>query len=98
MARLAKRSYPGFASDRFTIEAYTEQERLLLDLQAASDHLPPGVIVGRLVYFPWADGHAIYIVTKDKPLTLQHVPYGDAWEVPYTYIRGLRRSDIERGF
>ncbi len=55
---------------------------------------PSKSLVGALVSFPWADGSAIYRVSKDKPLTLQHVPVHDAWQVPYTQIRGMRRADI----
>ncbi|MHB1795657.1 MAG: hypothetical protein ACYCPO_11885, partial [Acidobacteriaceae bacterium] len=29
-------------------------------------------------------------------LTLQHVSYGDAWQVDPALIRGLRRADVER--
>ncbi len=32
---------------------------------------------------------------KENPLTLQHIPEGDAYEVPHALIRGLRYSDLE---
>lgn len=51
-------------------------------------------LVGSIINFSVADGFAHYLVTKDSPLTLQHVPYGDGYRVaPYT-IRGLRKADV----
>lgn len=63
---------------------------------AAVKSNPKASLIGVLVYFPWADGSAVYRVSKDKPLMLEHVPYGDAWQVPYSQIRGLRRQDVLR--
>ena len=48
-----------------------------------------------LVQFPVADGYAQYIVRSLSPLKLQHVNAGDAWQVSYATIRGLRRADVE---
>jgi len=64
-------------------------------LQKVSDELKDGEVVGAVVRFPYADGYAFYRVTKEKPLTLQHIPYGDAWNLPYPMIRGLRLADIK---
>lgn len=55
-----------------------------------------GDLTGLIVSFPWADGCAFYQVVKSEPLQLSHIPFGDAWEVPYSQIRGLRRKDIVR--
>lgn len=52
----------------------------------------------KLVYFPWADGSAVYLVTKEKPLQLQHVAVGDAWQVPQAYIRGTTLDDVNRDY
>ena len=57
--------------------------------------MPSPEIKGALIYFPWADGHAIYKVASTKPLKLMHIPYGDAWQVHYATIRGLRLADVE---
>lgn len=49
----------------------------------------------RFVRFPFADGHAVYEVRGQKRYTLHHVPVGDAWEIPYAHLRGLRKDDID---
>jgi hypothetical protein len=53
-----------------------------------------GKVVGLVVSFPYADGAASYLVVKESPLTLQSIPYSDAWQLPYSHIRGLRKQDI----
>jgi len=53
-------------------------------------------IVGAILSWPVADGKAFYTVIREKPLTLQHIPYGDAWRVDPILIRGLRRDDVLR--
>ena len=50
--------------------------------------------VGVILSFPVADGHAIYRVAKDKPLTVEHIPYGDGYRADARLLRGLRRQDI----
>lgn len=55
-----------------------------------------GDITGALVYFPVADGKAIYRVQSFSLLVLQHVPFGDAYMIPMAHIRGLVLSDIRR--
>ncbi len=64
-------------------------------LQAKADAIPPGQIVGALIRFPRGDGYALYVVTKEKPLTLQWVQFGDRWQTEYITIRGLRRADVQ---
>jgi len=66
----------------------------LARLQAISDNLPEGEVVGAVLSWPVADGAAYYVVTKEKPLTLQHLAYGDAWHIQYVLIRGLRKQDV----
>lgn len=51
-------------------------------------------IVGAIITFPVADGKAMYRVTDEDPLTLQHIPFGDKYRIPDAHIRGLRRQDI----
>lgn len=65
-------------------------------LQAESDALPEGDVVGALVMFPYADSYAIYRVVSAKPLRLYHIPYSDAWHVSAATIRGLRLADVQR--
>jgi len=72
-------------------------EKQFAELQAESRKVDPtGSLVGAIVSFPWADGAAYYRVSSDKPLKLQPIPCLDAWEVPYSQIRGLRRIDVIR--
>jgi|GEM_PF-1567996 len=99
MARLGTIKFPAFpdfradpAPDFKALSA--EQDREMEKLQAKSDSLAPGEIVGALVRWPRADGYAYYVVTKEKPLTLAHVPYLDAYQVEGALIRGLNRADI----
>lgn len=74
---------------RRTDEALAELER-----ESGRVDIEAGEVVGLVVKFPAADGHAVYRVSRASPLTLQHVPFGDAWRVPPAHIRGLRKSDI----
>jgi len=60
----------------------------------ASDKALDEIPQDKLIQFPIADGYAFYYVKSLSPLTLQHIPYSDAWEIPYAHIRGLRKSDI----
>ena len=53
-------------------------------------------IVNCLVRYPYADGYAHYLVIKEKPLTLEHVPYGDAWQLEDYAIRGLTLADVRQ--
>lgn len=48
-----------------------------------------------VISFGVADGGAYYLVKSMSPLKLQHIPYGDAYRVPYAMIRGLRKADVE---
>jgi len=47
-----------------------------------------------IMTFPIADGQAMYQVVKEKPLTLAHIPYGDAWQIPNSHMRGLSYADL----
>ena len=71
-------------------------DKTLAGLERESERvdIDAGEVVGLVLMFPAADGHAVYRVSKASPLTLQHVPFGDAWRVPPAHIRGLRRQDI----
>lgn len=53
-----------------------------------------GKLEGRIWSYPVADGLAYYLVSKASPLTLQWIPWGDAWQAPHIVIRGLRVSDL----
>ena len=48
-----------------------------------------------IMSFPIADGKAFYKVVKEKPLTLQHIPFGDAYEAHPALIKGLDLDDLK---
>lgn len=78
-------------------KAYQARSDAMFDkLTAESDALPEGAVVGAIITFPFADGHAMYRVASAKPLKLQHLPYGDAWHADPAMIRGLRLSEVEQ--
>lgn len=51
-------------------------------------------LTGALLQWQRADGYAYYVVTKNKPLTISHLPLGDAWTVEAALIRGLTEADV----
>lgn len=55
-----------------------------------------GDLVGKVIYIPFADGAAQYMIMSHKPVRLIHLPLGDAWNVPDYQTRGLRISDLRR--
>jgi hypothetical protein len=62
-------------------------------LFAEAKALPEGTLVGALLRWQRADGYAVYRITNERPFTIQHVPFGDAWTVEPALIRGLTLSD-----
>lgn len=83
---------------------FRRTEKALADLLKAGDKVDlGGNLTGVVIQIPWADGYAFYRVASDKPrcLELEHIPVGDAWQLPAYMIRGLGRRDIvgmvERG-
>jgi hypothetical protein len=50
----------------------------------------------RIIRFSVADGYAVYYVKSFSPLVLQHVDYGDGWQISDAHIRGLRKADVEQ--
>ena len=70
-------------------------EKQLNDLIDTSDQVDvTKTLVGVVISFQVADGYAYYRVSKDKPLTLQHIPFCDAYQVHPATIRGLGKQDI----
>lgn len=53
-----------------------------------------GDMVGETLRWGVADGYAIYMVVKQKPLTIQHVDQGDGYRVSHIMVRGLRLADV----
>jgi len=88
MAKLHPDPYPGdwrYKSGDDLTDYNTRTDRLFREI-------PPH----RVISFPHADGYAFYFVYSEKPLVLQHIPYGDAWRIDPAYIRGLRLVDIRK--
>lgn len=98
MARLLEQSYELPALD-FRIRGPWNEDtqpamQKMKELQDKSDALPEGEIKGAIIGFGVADGSALYLVVKEKPLTLQHIDYLDGYHVHPAMIRGLRKEDI----
>lgn len=53
-----------------------------------------GETVGKIIYFPIADGSAAYMVWKEKPLQLLHLAIHDAWSIPAAHARGIKLADV----
>lgn len=51
-------------------------------------------LIGEVIRFPRGDGYAQYMVYRTKPLSLLHLPLGDAWDLPDYQLRGLRVKDV----
>lgn len=110
MAQLAKTAYPWIWYDQFLAlqtankagifpevdwdREIKEESAALEKLQETSDKLKPGEIVGGLLRFPVCDGSAFYVVTKEKPLTIQWVPYSDRWSINPMTLRGMKKADV----
>ena len=97
MATLHPSPVAGFAQKYGeSFDAYMKREQAQLDaLIAASDKVPTGSYEGCVIHFPVADGRAYYLVKSAKPVVLQHIPYGDRYQVDAATIRGLRLGDVE---
>lgn len=96
MARLATKPVEGEwdMQDGEDFKDYSKRtDGMFKALTDAAATVPEGSVVGLLMSFPIADGCATYRVSKESPLTLEHVPYGDAWQIPYAHIRGIRKAD-----
>lgn len=93
-ARLEPRK-AGEAPEKVDWKKEFDEERAALEkLIEKSNGLTSGQIVGAVLGFPRGDGCAWYVVTKEKPLVLTWIPYGDAWQVEAALIRGLTKAGI----
>lgn len=94
MARLDERyNVPMYGRENFN-DVWKEQQKLMEELEKKSKKATLKNPVGFLMRFPVADGYAIYRVSKSKPLTLQHVPVSDAYEIPPAHIRGITMAEV----
>lgn len=100
MARLERDPVPGFEhppDDCKDVSGfYAKQDVKLEALQKVSDALPKGKLKGFILRFPRGDGHALYLVTNEKPLTVAWIAWSDAWQVEGALIRGLDVEDCLR--
>lgn len=74
---------------------YQEREQAALDAAAhASRAMAQGELVGEILRWQRADGYALYMIVKQKPLTLAHIELGDAYSIEAPLIRGLNLADV----
>lgn len=76
-------------------ELYEEQHIEFDKLQQESDALPIGELVGFIMSFPIADGYANYRVVSTKPFEIEHLGFGDCYQIPAAHIRGLCLEDAK---
>ena len=57
------------------------------------EHVSKGKLVGEVIKFPVADGHAEYMVASMSPLKLVHLPIGDAWD--FQYVNLLTSKEVK---
>lgn len=91
----------GFDPPEFDInlsyDAYTKLENdYIARLAAEAKKHSSGDLVGEVIRFGVADGHAVYMVWTQKPLALVHVPIGDAWQIPVAHSRGLTITEVRQ--
>jgi len=91
MAKLEKESLTfGVQRNGESYSSYLDNQDKELDkLVKKSLTLPKGEIKGGVFKVQIADGYAYYLVTKVRPLTVQHIHVGDAWRIPEAHIRGV---------
>lgn len=53
-------------------------------------------LVGEIMAFPVADGHAEYMVWRVRPFTLVHLEIHDDYHIPDAHLRGLRLADARQ--
>lgn len=75
-------------------ENWKQQQKRLGELTDAAKNTPKGSLVGVLVQTGVADGTAIYIVTKESPLTLKHIPYSDGYQMNGYMMKGITKKDL----
>ena len=88
MAKLSTASAAGPWGKGFEVENKALQALIKASLKN------PERVLGSVYSAQVGDGRAYYLVVKEKPLTLAHIPVGDAWELNPAYIRGIKASDI----
>lgn len=85
--------YDWKASHEETQRAYEEAVQQAAEEARAK---AKGDLVGETLQFGVADGYAVYMVVKQKPLTFRHVNWLDGYRVHAALIRGLRVTDVRK--
>ena len=82
--------------DFSSMETYNKDcERYISDLtKHIKDMGYKGKNVGEIVRFAVADGYAEYMVVSMKPLSLVHIPLGDAYEFGFMHL--MTADEIEK--
>lgn len=92
MARLDAKTYPGhWDTCKYNCDGGTFMDCIAKE-SADLDAIP----ADKLFASPVADGQALYYVKSLKPLVLQHIPFGDGYQIHGAMMRGLRVADIEQ--
>jgi hypothetical protein len=96
MAKLSPKPYPGdWEFDASDWEAQFKKQEAQLDAIDAAQPSPGSPsLVGARLDFPRGDGYATYVVVKDKPLTVAHVPHGAAWQTDECTLRGVNANYV----
>ena len=99
MAKLDPQLYPG----KFEIDCGEPWENEIRRTETLIDALyrkqprpDSKTLVGAVLTFGVGDGYAMYVVTKDKPLTVQHVPQGDCWRADACTLRGINAAYVRQ--
>lgn len=77
-------------------EMDADEQRKLKAASTSAREKADGDLVGKLLYWSRGDGSAVYMVIKQRPLTVAHVEIGDGYRVEPETIRGLRLVDVKR--
>ena len=98
---MAKQSsdYPGDweFNEGDDLNAYFKKQDAQIDAIYAAQPEPDGpTLVGACLRFPRGDGFALYVVVKDRPLTVSRVPFGDDWSADDCTIRGINTGYVRQ--
>jgi hypothetical protein len=101
MAILHQKPYPGnwrisLTTGKEVMSEIRRIDKLYARLLAKQPKSTAASLIGAVVTFSVADGKAAYVVVKDRPLTVQHVPIGDAWHVHRCTLNGLDEAEVRR--
>jgi hypothetical protein len=98
---MAKQSsdYPGDwgFNEGGDIIAYFKKQDAQIDAIYAAQPEPDGLtLVGACLRFLRGDGFALYVVVKDRPLTVSRVPFGDNRSADECTIRGINAEYVRQ--